>query len=98
MIANETVGTKVLTDLKRVVADSEELLVDSAGAVGEKAHELRERLTRTVEAAKASCHRLEEKAKQGAKATDKLVRENPYRALGVAFGVGIVLGFLLKRK
>ncbi len=97
MIANETQG-KVLADLKRVVEDSEELLVESAGAVGEKAHELRERLTRTVEVAKATCRRLEDKTREYAKATDKLIRERPYQSLGVAFGVGIVIGLLLKRR
>jgi ElaB/YqjD/DUF883 family membrane-anchored ribosome-binding protein len=97
MIANETEG-KVLTDLKRVVEDSEELLVDSAGAIGEKAHELRERLARTLEVARSTCRRLEEKTREGAQATDKLIREHPYASLGVAFGVGIVIGFLLKRK
>lgn len=97
MVANET-QSKVLADLKRVVEDSEELLTDSAGAMGEKAHELRERLARTLEAARATCRRLEEKTKQGAKATDKVIREHPYPSLGIAFGVGIVIGLLLKRK
>ena len=97
MIANETQG-KVLTDLKQVVEDSEELLMDSASAVGEKAHQLRERLTRRLETARATCRRIEEKAKDGAKATDKVIREHPYQSLGVALGVGIVIGLLLKRK
>ena len=97
MIANETEG-KVLADLKRVVEDSEELLVDSAGVVGEKAHEIRERLARTIDVAKVTGRRLEEKVKAGAKATDQVIREHPYPSLGVAFGVGIVIGFLLQRK
>lgn len=97
MVANET-KDKILTDLKRVVEDSEELLVDSAGVVGEKAVEFRERLSRKLDAARATCRRLEEKTKQGAKATDKVIREHPYQSLGVALGVGIVIGLLLKRK
>jgi ElaB/YqjD/DUF883 family membrane-anchored ribosome-binding protein len=97
MIANETEG-KVLTDLKRVVQDSEGLLIDSAGAVGEKAHELREQLARKLDVAKATCRQLEEKTREAAKATDKLIRDHPYPSLGIAFGVGIAVGFLLKRK
>lgn len=96
MIANET-GGKVVADLKRVVQDSEELLIDSAVVAGEKAHELREQLARKLEVAKTTCRQLEEKTREAARATDKLVREHPYRSLGVAFGVGIVLGYLLKR-
>jgi ElaB/YqjD/DUF883 family membrane-anchored ribosome-binding protein len=74
------------------------LLVDSAGVVGEKAHDLRERLARKLDAARATCRRFEEKTKEGAKATDKVIREHPYHSLGVALGVGIVIGLLLKRK
>ena len=69
MTANEVSTDKLVTDLKRVVRDSEELLKDSAGAVGDKAHDLRERLSETLESAKATCRRLEEKAIEGAKAT-----------------------------
>jgi ElaB/YqjD/DUF883 family membrane-anchored ribosome-binding protein len=42
MTANEASTDKLVTDVKRVVRDSEELLKDSAGAVGEKADDLRE--------------------------------------------------------
>ena len=97
MIGTETEG-QVLMDLKRVVQDSEELLVDSTRATGEQAHELRERLARKLEVARSTCHQLEEKTRGGARATDKLVREHPYPTIGIAFGVGIVIGLLLKRK
>ncbi len=89
---------KIVTDLKRVVRDSEELLQASAGAAGEKAHEMRERLTRTLESAKAACHRLEDKAIDGAKATDRVIREYPYQSIGVAFGIGLLIGVLVTRK
>src|SRR2546425_9714641 len=39
MIANEASAEKLVTDLKRVVQDSEELLKDSAGVVSEKARD-----------------------------------------------------------
>ena len=98
MNTNEGTTDKLVTDLKRVVRDSEELLKDSAGAVGEKAHEMRERLVQTLEAAKATCRRLEEKAIEGAKATDKVIREHPYHSIGVAFGIGLLIGVLVTRK
>jgi len=98
MTANTEQSDKLVADLKRVVQDSEQLLQDSAGAVGEKARELRERLAHTVEVAKATCVRVQESAKQGAKATDRAIREHPYQSIGVAFGVGILIGVLLGRK
>src|SRR5438128_12321232 len=98
MPANEVSTDKLVTELKRVVRDSEELLKASAGVVGEKAHEVRERLTRTLEAAKATCRRLEEKAIEGAKATDKVIRAHPYESIGVALGIGLLIGVLVTRK
>ena len=38
-----------------------------------------------------------EKAVRGARVADQTIREKPYHALGVAFGVGLILGLLLKR-
>ena len=98
MSANEASTEKLVTDLKRVVHDSEVFLQDSAGAVGEKAHALRERLAETLESAKVACRRLEEKAIEGAKATDKVIREHPYQSIGVAFGSGLLIGVLVTRK
>jgi len=90
--------SRLVTDLKRVVQDSEELLRATAGAAGDKAHELRERLGTALEAAKHTCRRLEDRAIEGAKATDKVIREHPYQSLGVAFGVGLLIGVLVTRK
>ena len=59
--------------------------------------EIRERLEAAVEKAKAACERLEEKTVAAAKATDKAVREHPYQALGIAFGVGVLIGVLAAR-
>lgn len=98
MNANEVSTEKLVTDLKRAVRDSEELLKDSAGAVGEKAREMRDRLAHTLESARAACHRLEERALEGAKATDKVIREHPYQSIGVAFGIGLLIGVLVTRK
>jgi ElaB/YqjD/DUF883 family membrane-anchored ribosome-binding protein len=98
MSTNELNRDNLVTDLKQVVRDSEELLEATAGAVGEKAHALRERLSRALDSAKRSCRRLEEKAIEGAKATDKVIRQHPYQSLGVAFGAGLLIGVLVTRK
>lgn len=98
MIANAERSEKVMADLKRVVHDSEQLLQDSAEVVGEKARELRGRLAHAVEVAKTTCHRLEESAKRGAKATDRAIREHPYHSIGIAFGLGVLIGVLARRR
>jgi ElaB/YqjD/DUF883 family membrane-anchored ribosome-binding protein len=91
-------GETLAADLKRVVRDSEELLQDSKAVVSEKAHEMRDRLAQAVESAKATCRNLEEKTKECAKATDKVIRQHPYQFVGVAFGIGLLVGVLVARR
>ena len=98
MSANELSTEKLVTDLKRVVRDSEELLQASAGVVGDKAHEMRERLSGALESAKATCRKLEERAIAGARATDRVIRDHPYESIGVALGIGLLIGVLVTRK
>ena len=69
-----------------------------AGDGDEGSPEIRNRLSSAIESAKATYHRLEGKAVAGAKATDKVIREHPYESLGVAFGLGLLVGVLVTRK
>jgi len=89
---------KLFQDFKVVIHDAEGLLKASAGELGEKAKEARARLAASLEGAKANFHKVEEKALAGAKATDKVIREHPYQSIGVAFGVGLLIGVLVTRK
>jgi ElaB/YqjD/DUF883 family membrane-anchored ribosome-binding protein len=98
MTANAESSEKLATDLKRLVQDSEVLLEDSAAAASEKARAARERLAQALETAKANCVRLQAKAKEGAKATDQLIHEHPYKAMGVALSVGVLIGWLVRRR
>jgi len=41
---------------------------------------------------------LEEKTKEAAKATDRTIREHPYESIGIAFGVGLLIGVLVARR
>lgn len=59
--------------------------------------QLRARLETTLEKAKEACSRLQDQTAAAAKATDKTVREHPYHAIGIAFGVGLLLGVLAGR-
>lgn len=89
---------KLSNDLKAVARDAEELLRATANDLSEKTKEVRARLGATLEAAKDTCKKLEATAVEGAKATDRVIREYPYPALGAAFGLGLILGVLLKRR
>lgn len=93
---------KVAEDLRILAQDAEELLRVTASEVGEKvtdkAREARGRLLATLEKAKSTCHRIEERAIDAAKATDKVIREHPYQSIGVAFGLGLLVGVLITRR
>ena len=60
-------------------------------------HELRARLEAATEKAKEVCKRLQEETVGAAKATDAAVREHPYQAIGIGFGLGLLIGVLVTR-
>ena len=82
----------LVTDLKAVVRDSEELLAAVSDATGEKAEELREKLSEKLEAARIACCKLEGKTKEHLETADKVIRDHPYQSIGVALTLGVVIG------
>lgn len=60
--------------------------------------ELKERITEAMEKAKVTCKKMGEKANQGVKATDKAIHNHPYQAIGIALGLGVLIGVLARRK
>ncbi len=89
---------KLLQDLRAVVHDGEELLKAGANELNERGLAARERLAAALEVAKETRRKLEERALAGARATDQLIREHPYESIGIAFGVGLLIGVLINRK
>ncbi len=95
---NEVSKEKIKNDLKVLVRDAEDLMRVTANDLGEKARDARAKLSETLESAKATCKRLEEKTIATAKATDRVIREHPYQSIGIAFGLGLLIGVLVNRK
>lgn len=60
--------------------------------------EIRVKLESAIEKAKDTCKRLEKGTAAAAKATDKVVREHPYQAIGIALGLGLLIGALTMRR
>ncbi len=93
---------KLVADLKVVVADTEELLRATAGQAGEKVTEIRGRLQDHLANAKASLAEAQaavvDRAKQVGRATDDYVHDNPWRSVGVAAGIGLLVGLLIGRR
>ena len=89
---------RLLQELHAIVHDGEELLRTSPPESGEKGQAAREKLAAALEVAKETRRRLEESAVTGAKQADRLIREYPYQSLGIAFGIGLLIGVLANRK
>jgi ElaB/YqjD/DUF883 family membrane-anchored ribosome-binding protein len=93
---------RVLADLQTLTRDTEDLLKATAGDVSEKAREVRNRVSAALARAKVTCTHLQEQtaatARAAAKRADLVVREHPYESIGIAFGVGLLLGVLVARK
>lgn|SRR5689334_11600890 len=73
------------------------LVAATSDAASEKVSDARKRLSVALDRAKDVYGRVREKAVEGAKATDQAVREHPYQAIAVAFGIGALIGCLIAR-
>jgi ElaB/YqjD/DUF883 family membrane-anchored ribosome-binding protein len=69
--------------------------MEAPNRVDTEQREQRAKLESVIEKAKEVCERLQNQTAAAAKAADKDIREHPYQAVGIAFGVGVLLGVLV---
>ena len=93
---------RVYADLRALSRDAEELLKATAGDMSDKAREARARMAAALERAKSTCEDLQNKTAANARAAaakaDSVIRDHPYESIGIAFGVGLLIGVLINRK
>jgi ElaB/YqjD/DUF883 family membrane-anchored ribosome-binding protein len=93
---------QLMTDLTNVVRDAENLLRATASQTGEKVQEVRAKTEESLRHAKARLAGVEQEALERARAlagdADEYVRGNPWQAIGIAAGIGLVLGLLISRR
>jgi ElaB/YqjD/DUF883 family membrane-anchored ribosome-binding protein len=89
-------------DLKKLVADTKDLLGSTASVADQAAKNARTRVEASLqtvqEQVEAGLSVAGDKVDEQLQEIDKRVRANPYKTMGVSFGVGIILGFLIGRK
>jgi ElaB/YqjD/DUF883 family membrane-anchored ribosome-binding protein len=100
---NAQVNTdKLVADLKVVIADAEELLRVTASTAGEKVSAARVKMEDSVRAAKVKLSQAQDmaidQAKAAAQATDDYVHAHPWKAVGFAAALGVILGMLISRR
>jgi len=103
MNAQTDVSTdKLVEDLKVVMRDAEALIKATSAQTGEKIQEVRARAEESLRQARTRLNAVEDealqKAREVADATEGYVRENPWQSLGMAAGVGLLVGLLLSRR
>jgi ElaB/YqjD/DUF883 family membrane-anchored ribosome-binding protein len=101
-MSSDVTTDKLVADLKTVVQDAEALLRATSAQTGEKIQEARARAEESLRQAKARLSQVEEealkRARELADATEEYVRDNPWQAMGIAAGIGLVLGVLISRR
>lgn len=100
---NDQVTTdKLVSDLRVVIADAEELLRATASTAGEKVSAARMKMEDSVRAAKVKLTKAQDamvdQAHAAALATDDYVHAHPWQAVGFAAAAGVVLGMLISRR
>lgn len=99
---SDMANDQLIADFKVVVADAEELLKATANQGGEKLAEVRAKAAKSLMAVKASMMEAQAvmlaKTRAAAKATDTYVHDNPWQAVGIATGIGLVIGWLIGRR
>jgi ElaB/YqjD/DUF883 family membrane-anchored ribosome-binding protein len=84
-------------DMGTLAEDAHALMTATADVAGEKVEQARKRLAAALDSAKEIASRARDKAVEGANSVDETVRENPYQAISIAFGVGALIGYLVMR-
>lgn len=93
---------KLMSDLQTVVQDAEALLRETSAQTGEKIQGVRARAEQSLGKAKALIAEAEvdarDRARKAATTAEAYVQDQPWHSLGVAAGIGVILGLLINRR
>jgi ElaB/YqjD/DUF883 family membrane-anchored ribosome-binding protein len=82
-------------DFGTLAEDARALMVATADVAGDKVEAARKRLEAALENGAEVYDDLKKKAAAGIETGDEFIRSNPYGALGIGLGIGVVVGFLV---
>ncbi|MDE1167669.1 MAG: YqjD family protein [Pseudomonas sp.] len=98
----KTAQDVLMADFQTLVRDTEKLLDHTKTLAGDQADELRsqihESLLRARETLKDTENSLRERGREALVATEDYVQANPWQSVGIAAGVGFILGLLATRR
>jgi len=92
----------VNNDVKLLIADAQALFQAAAALSGDKAEEMRNRGMQLLDAALIKGQRVQAdtlaRSKEIAASADGYIKQNPWRMVAAAAGVGLLSGVILGRK
>jgi ElaB/YqjD/DUF883 family membrane-anchored ribosome-binding protein len=92
----------VRNDMRTLVKDAQALLREASTATGEKAEELRTKGLHLLEVAMDKAQDIQKASvdtgKEMAETADDFVQENPWKAVAISAGIGLLIGMLIARK
>ena len=92
----------VTQDFNQLVKDAQMLFEEATTLTGEKANEAIKRGMELLDVASKKLHDAQNSvivsAKQASDCTEVYVKENPWRAVGAAAGVGLLIGVMIGRR
>ena len=99
----ETISkAELIEEFKALVADAEALIKATAKDSSAGVAKVRSKAEASLTAAKDKLEALQddllEKGKAATKAADEYVHENPWKSVGIAAGVGLIIGLLISRR
>lgn len=86
---------RLLDDLSNLVTDTEHLLKATAGDVGDKVREARDRVSAGIERAKSSIAELQRRGVQVARRADTVIRDHTYESVLTALTLGVLAGVFI---
>ena len=91
-----------MADFQALVRDTEKLLADTANLAGDQADELRaqihDRLAQARENLQLTQDSVRERGHAALGCAEQYVQEKPWQAIGIAAGVGLLIGLLANRR
>jgi ElaB/YqjD/DUF883 family membrane-anchored ribosome-binding protein len=97
--AIDVLPSRVSREFHNFVADIEDLIAKTTSLTGEDLARVKAQIGDRIASAKASLDEMGgaivQRARKTAAATDTYVHEQPWKAVGVAAGVGVLLGVVL---
>jgi ElaB/YqjD/DUF883 family membrane-anchored ribosome-binding protein len=93
---------QLIGDFRALMADAEALIKATAGQEDGVIASIRSKALETLSSAKENFSNAEDslvnKAKVVAESTDDFVHRNPWEAVGVAAGLGLLIGLFIRRR